>query len=260
MAVYSRADWGSTSGPGGNQIAGPVAEAYIHHYNSGITPCRTVPDAKARMRGAQAYHRDTQGWGDIGYSWCVDDIGNIYEGRGWWRTGAHTYGYNSKGYGICWLGDSRFALPSGAALRAIAGTIQAGIAAGAISPNPTIVAHRDRVPDTSCCGDPMYAQLPDIRALTLGGTVTGDDEMNESQEAKLDQVLWATNAQYPPYGRAVSHPDMIDAVAANGRRLDALAAQVAALQAKVGTGGGTPAPVVSAEDIARAIIAQLKGA
>ena len=91
MKVYTRRDWGSAYGPGGYQL-GQVPEGYVHHYNSGISPPRTVADAMARVRAAQVYHAVTQGWGDIGYSWLVDDLGNAYEGRGWWRTGAHTYG------------------------------------------------------------------------------------------------------------------------------------------------------------------------
>ena len=180
MTVYTREQWGSSLPRGGYAIAGQVGEAYVHHFNSGITAPRTVDEAMARMRGAQAYHANTQGWGDIGYSWCVDELGNIYEGRGWFRTGAHTYGYNSKGYGICWLGDSNVAVPSDAAIAAVAECVRMGVAAGALVDGPTVVAHRDRVPDTSCCGDPMYLRLDDIRNL-VGGTATvppktvGDD-------------------------------------------------------------------------------------
>lgn len=168
MTVLTRSDWGSTLAPGGYPITGALAEVYVHHFNSGILPVRDVASGKARMRGAQQYHAVTQGWGDIGYSWCVDDIATIYEGRGWWRTGAHTYGYNSKGYGICWLGDSNIATPSQAALEAIAEVVRMGQTVGAIVAAPTIVAHKDRVPDTSCCGGPMYAQLDDIRRLVAG--------------------------------------------------------------------------------------------
>lgn len=168
MTVYLRADWGSTGGPGGYDLPGPVSEVYVHHFNSGIQPARTVDEAKARMRSAQAYHRSL-GWGDIGYSWCVDYAGNIYEGRGWNRTGAHTYGYNSKGYGICGLFDSNVFPPSDEMTAAIAEITRTGIELGKITERPTIVAHRDRVPDTACCGDPMYLRLDDIRALVAGG-------------------------------------------------------------------------------------------
>lgn len=168
MTVYLRADWGSTGAPGGYDLPGPVSEVYVHHFNSGIQPARTVDEAKARMRSAQAYHRSL-GWGDIGYSWCVDYAGNIYEGRGWNRTGAHTYGHNSKGYGICGLFDSNVHPPSDEMTAAIAEITRSGIELGKITARPTIVAHRDRVPDTACCGDPMYLRLDDIRALVAGG-------------------------------------------------------------------------------------------
>ncbi len=174
MTVYTREQWGSSLPRGGYAIAGQVGEAYVHHFNSGITAPRTVDEAMARMRGAQAYHANTQGWGDIGYSWCVDELGNIYEGRGWFRTGAHTYGYNSKGYGICWLGDSNVAVPSDAAIAAVAECVRMGVAAGALVDGPTVVAHRDRVPDTACCGDPMYLRLDDIRRLVAVGGVPED--------------------------------------------------------------------------------------
>ena len=197
MTVYLRDQWGSTLPKGGYEIVGPVGEAYVHHYNSGIQPARTVDEAMARMRGAQQYHAVTQGWGDIGYSWCVDWVGNIYEGRGWFRTGAHTYGYNSKGYGICGLFDSNVLPPSDAMVAGIAECIRMGIDAGALIAGPTIVAHRDRVPDTSCCGDPMYLRLDEIRGLVAGGAspppVKADEEcemracrMNDGQILLVD--------------------------------------------------------------------------
>lgn len=174
MMIYTRDEWGADSPKGGYPMNYQVNEFYIHHFNGGIAAPTTVAESKSRMRGALAFHRDTQGWGDIGYSFCFDNAGNIYEGRGWYRTGAHTYGYNSKGYAACWLGDSNVSRPTLSALEAAALICLDGIRFGAISPNPTIVAHRDRVPDTSCCGDPMYAQIPDIRALVGGNTPITD--------------------------------------------------------------------------------------
>lgn len=170
MTVYLRADWGSAFPLGGNVISGPVSEAYVHHWNSNIFPEVLVASAKARVLAGQFYHAITNGWSDIGYSWMVDDLGNAYEGRGWFRTGAHTYLFNSKGYGICWLGDSNVQTPSAAALAGIASVIREGIAVKAIRPNPTIVAHRDRVPDTSCCGNPLVAKLDVIRQMVNGTT------------------------------------------------------------------------------------------
>ena len=48
---------------------------------------------------------DSNGWSDIGYSFLVGGDGNVYEGRGFNIQGAHTSGYNSVGYGVCFIGN-----------------------------------------------------------------------------------------------------------------------------------------------------------
>jgi peptidoglycan recognition protein len=57
------------------------------------------------VKGFQDYHMDTNGWSDIGYNFLVGGDGNIYEGRGWIRVGAHTPGYNINSMGICLIGN-----------------------------------------------------------------------------------------------------------------------------------------------------------
>lgn len=54
---------------------------------------------------------DSNGWSDIGYSFLIGGDGNIYEGRGWNVLGAHTQGYNSVGYGVCFIGSFTDVLP-----------------------------------------------------------------------------------------------------------------------------------------------------
>lgn len=48
---------------------------------------------------------DKNDWGDIGYQFLVGEDGNIYEGRGWDKHGAHSTPYNSKSIGICMIGN-----------------------------------------------------------------------------------------------------------------------------------------------------------
>lgn len=191
MTTYLRADWGSTGDPGGYPM-GRAREFYVHHFNSGIQAPTSFADCAARMRGAQAYHR-SQGWGDIGYSWCISDNGDVYEGRGWGRTGAHTYGYNSVGYAGCWLGDSNVSQPSRRALEAYAELIRSGIAAGWLTADVTIVGHRDRVPDTSCPGDVLEAQIATIRALVADDyppqPITEDEDMLRSMVRSDGSVI-----------------------------------------------------------------------
>lgn len=244
--VYMRSDWFAPSTLPGYALDGPVSEAYVHHFNSGINPVKGFDEGKARVQGADAYHRSL-GWGGIGYSWCVDDAGNIYEGRGWWRTGAHTYGYNSKGYGICWLGDSNVSLPTSAALGAIADCIQLGVAAGALTANPTIVAHRDRVPDTSCCGDPMYGLLDEIRRLAAGGVPSqGDDDLTPDERQMLIQVHGLlAGGNYPGWDRPASPNDVLYTLL---QRLDQMRA----------SGGGAVDTKALADQITAQVLANLR--
>lgn len=47
----------------------------------------------------------TKKWSDIGYNFLVGEDGNVYEGRGWGKKGAHTKPYNGKSIGICVIGN-----------------------------------------------------------------------------------------------------------------------------------------------------------
>lgn len=48
---------------------------------------------------------DQKGWSDIGYNFLVGEDGNVYEGRGWDKQGAHSKPFNSKSIGICIIGN-----------------------------------------------------------------------------------------------------------------------------------------------------------
>lgn len=48
---------------------------------------------------------NNKNWEDIGYTFLVGEDGNIYEGRGWGKHGAHSIPYNSKSIGICMIGN-----------------------------------------------------------------------------------------------------------------------------------------------------------
>jgi len=48
---------------------------------------------------------DQKEWADIGYNFLVGEDGNVYEGRGWDKQGAHSKLFNSKSIGICIIGD-----------------------------------------------------------------------------------------------------------------------------------------------------------
>ncbi len=58
------------------------------------------------------------GWSDIGYNFLIGGDGRVYEGRGWGRVGAHTYGYNSASVAFSFIGNAQDVSPSAAALQA----------------------------------------------------------------------------------------------------------------------------------------------
>ena len=179
----------------------------VHHTATpnGETGPATV---QARIRSIYYYHAVTQGWGDIGYNFLVDETGKVYEGRhsrdyaagvspsgddtsGRGVTGAHTGGWNSGTVGIALLGTltSQDATPAAKnALEAMLGweADRNGIdpqatstftnpVSGASTTTPNIGGHRD-YGSTECPGGAFYATLPTVRSdvaariATAGGT------------------------------------------------------------------------------------------
>uniref|UniRef100_A0A182SJE2 Peptidoglycan-recognition protein n=1 Tax=Anopheles maculatus TaxID=74869 RepID=A0A182SJE2_9DIPT len=52
---------------------------------------------------------DGKNYDDITFNFLIGGDGQIYEGRNWYKIGAHTHGYNSKSQGIAFIGDYNYA-------------------------------------------------------------------------------------------------------------------------------------------------------
>lgn len=99
-----------------------------------------------------------RGWDDIGYSFLVGQDGNVYEGRGWHHVGAHTQGYNSRGFAASFMGNFMTHLPNAASMNAVKALIACGVQKGYISPSYHLYGHRD-VGSTECPGDQLYKEI-----------------------------------------------------------------------------------------------------
>jgi len=198
--IITRAEWGGDSvPPRGAPLYGDVQMAFVHHT---VTANDYLPEESAGIvKGIARFHRDGNGWNDIGYNFLVDKYGQIFEGRAGGIdqavVGAQAQGYNSVSTGVACLGDftSITQTPEGMAalarligwkltLHAIPtdGTVTVTSAGGPSNRYPEgrsvtfsrISGHRDGN-NTSCPGDLLYTQLAELRtaAANFAGPVAG---------------------------------------------------------------------------------------
>jgi hypothetical protein len=191
--IILRAQWGGDAiKPRTSPAYGQVQLAFVHHT---VTANGYTPDQSAAMvAGIARYHRDSNGWNDIGYNFLVDQYGQIFEGRAGGVelpvVGAQAQGYNSVSTGIACLGTFTAIAQNPTALDALArliawklalhgmpvtGQVQVVSAGGPTnryrSGTPVLLerisGHRDG-DNTSCPGDMLYAQLDQLRGLAQG--------------------------------------------------------------------------------------------
>lgn len=151
-----------------------VKKIIIHHTATPSNP----EDPAAVVRAIYQYHTVSQGWGDIGYNFLIDQEGRVYEGRFGGRNvvGAHALQYNKGSLGVAIIGSFDGDPPSAKANAAIDKFVLSKAVEFGIDPKgtgffidkdlPNIMGHRDAVV-TSCPGTAEYAQLAGLRDRVL---------------------------------------------------------------------------------------------
>jgi hypothetical protein len=192
-ALVTREGWGAQQCPPRAAPAyGRVQVAFVHHT---VTANAYGPqDSAAMVLGICRYHRNSNGWNDIGYNFLVDRYGTIFEGRAGGIDqaviGAQAQGYNDDSTGVAALGTFNTEGQTPAGLDAIArvlawklgihgvpaaGTVDVVSGGGPLNRYPAgrrvalqrISGHRDG-DATSCPGNALYAQLPGLRLAVAG--------------------------------------------------------------------------------------------
>ena len=243
-AVVTRAGWGADESlrfqPDGTETWPrtffPIQKLIVHH----TATQNGDPDPAATMRSIYYYHAITQGWGDIGYNFLIDESGRIYEGRysreyaagefptgedvsGNGVVGAHVSGYNSGTMGVALLGklvDRDATAASGDALERIlawkaerhaidprGSSLYTNPVNGTQRTFANISGHRD-LAATECPGSVFYSTLPALReavAQRIGGTSgpTVPGEPTLSAVARQGSVLLSWTVP-PDSGSAIT--------------------------------------------------------
>jgi hypothetical protein len=246
--IIARSGWGADSVPPRSAPDyGVVQLAFVHHT---VTANDYAPDQSAAIvLGIAKYHRDTNGWNDIGYNFLVDQYGQVFEGRAGGVEqaviGAQAQGYNSQSTGVAVLGtfsDAPIPEPAMAAITQLLGwklslhgvpcegglTVVSGggslnrYSSGTPVAMQRISGHRDG-DKTECPGNALYAQLPELRrrAAAQAGPIVARGVV--SLRPSSDAIDYGADAVFTG---TVIRPDAT-----------AGAGEVVALQ-KRGTGGG----------------------
>jgi hypothetical protein len=152
----------------------PTEKIVIHHTDT----TTEFDDPAALVRAVYYYHAISLGWGDVGYNYMIDWLGNVYEGRfgGPGVIGGHALRFNRGSIGIAFLGSFMQAGPGPAEIDALKRLIQ--LRASHIDVTkastfaflegvPNLAGHGDLMA-TSCPGDSLYRQLPEIRGAIAG--------------------------------------------------------------------------------------------
>jgi N-acetyl-anhydromuramyl-L-alanine amidase AmpD len=102
-------------------------------------------------RRIASYHVKTKGWPGIGYHFLISDKGTIYQGNTLETISNHAVQANSRGVGICFLGNFTKVVPPPAQLRAGAHLVAWLMQELNISPE-SVKGHREFM-ETACPGD-----------------------------------------------------------------------------------------------------------
>jgi hypothetical protein len=263
-AIITRSEWGADSVPPREPpLFGEVQIAFVHHT---VTANDYGPeDSAGIVLGIARFHRNSNGWNDIGYNFLVDKYGQIFEGRAGGIdqpiVGAQAQGFNSVSTGVACLGTFTSIAQTPAGMDALAriigwklsvhavptsGTVTVTSAGGETNRYPAgtpvtferISGHRN-ANNTSCPGDVLYTQLAQLRtaAAQYAGPGVGLSMYAPGTVRGLRQTDVSGYLRFPDASSAAGLPLDVEFLAAGSAAWKPIAA------AGCGVDGSWRAPV-----------------
>ena len=194
--IAPRSTWeGGQCQPRGAPAYREVKVGFVHHTVSANE--YTAEQVPSMLLSICRYHRNSNGWNDMGYNFVVDKFGRLWEGRAGGIdkavVGAHTEGMNTQSFAVSNIGDHstipagepameamsrliRWKLPlhgqptTGTATVVSNGGGGSHFAAGEEATLERVSGHRD-ANATACPGQALYDQLPALRERVAGAPV-----------------------------------------------------------------------------------------
>ncbi|KAL5017076.1 hypothetical protein ScPMuIL_006665 [Solemya velum] len=154
--IISRDSWGARRPKEVENMTLPVNYVLIHH--TVTQGCSDTDRCMFVLKNIQELHMQQRGFSDIGYNFLVGGDGNIYEGRGWDRIGAHTLGYNDNSIAISFIGSFMLDNPPPSVLNASRALLKCATELSVLTQRYSLLGHRD-VKKTLCPGDVLYRTI-----------------------------------------------------------------------------------------------------
>jgi hypothetical protein len=230
LNIVPRAAWGaSRCKPRTTAGYGRVDFGIVHHTTT-LNGYRRS-DSPAIVLGVCLFHRNVNGWNDIGYNMLVDKFGQVFEGRAGGIdepvVGAQAGGFNLWSSGVATLGNFSYRQFPAAAMYALAHVLAWKLSLSGVPPEGKvsvisnggpntpfragtsvsvnrISGHRD-VDSTACPGGALYAQLPQLRqqVAALEGPVSQLTLSPPSSILTFPQQLVLNGKLTPPPGMTI---------------------------------------------------------
>ena len=158
---HRRSEWASTGViPRRMDRMRPVQRITIHHDGMPPVGLRAGSEIAARIDLIRQSHMQ-RGWGDIGYHYIVDPLGEVWEGRPLNWQGAHVARQNPGNLGVLVLGNFERQQPTRSQLDALDRFVASRIDAYSLSVR-SVYTHQELAP-TACPGRNLQLHMSRTR-------------------------------------------------------------------------------------------------